>query len=79
MDIDLKEIKELFGRLNQRKREKLIRNLQRITFDFKINKSFLGYPHHPLTIPKKFYPFEEIGRVSVDKVDSIWGAPRSML
>jgi hypothetical protein len=57
MHIDLKGIKELIGRLNQHDREKFIRNLRRITFNFKINKSFLNYPQHPLTIPKEFYPF----------------------
>jgi len=25
-----------------------------ITFEFKINKSFLNYPSHPITVPKMF-------------------------
>ena len=58
--MDLEEIKELLGKLSRKEREKLFKNLRRITFDFKINKSFLDYPAHPLTIPKEFYAFLDI-------------------
>ena len=60
MDMNLEEIKELLGKLSQKEREKLFANLRRINFYFKINKSFLNYSAHPLTIPKEFYAFLDI-------------------
>jgi len=55
MDID--EIKALLAKLSKPELDKLIKNLKRISFNFKINKSFLKYSSHPITIPREFYPF----------------------
>jgi len=65
--MDLEEIKELLNKLSKQEREELFKNLRRITFDFKINKSFLGYPNHPLTIPKEFYSFLDIHGIKINQ------------
>ena len=60
MAMNLQEVKKLLGKLSLQEREKIFNNFQRITFNFTINKSFLNYPPHPLTIPKEFYPYLDI-------------------
>lgn len=55
MDVD--EIRKALAKLSDAEREKLLRNLNRITFTFTINKSFLKYSSHPITVPREFYPF----------------------
>lgn len=58
MDVD--EVRTALAKLSKTDREKLLRNLIRITFNFKINKSFLKYNNHPITVPREFYPFLKI-------------------
>jgi hypothetical protein len=55
--VDIDEIKNEIGRLSKPQLEKLIQNLDHVTFSFKINISFLKYGAHPITIPKEFYDF----------------------
>jgi hypothetical protein len=55
MDVD--EIRTALAKLSETEKEKLLRNLNRVTFNFKINKSFLKYRSHPITVPREFYPF----------------------
>ena len=57
LEMDIEEIKRLLKKLSKHELEKIIKNLQRITFNFKLNKSFFKYSSHPITIPKEFYPF----------------------
>lgn len=58
--MDVEEIKTLLAKLSETEREKLLINLKRVTFNFRINKSFLKYSSHPITVPREFYPFLEI-------------------
>jgi hypothetical protein len=58
MDVD--ELRAALAKLSKTEREKLLTNLERVTFNFKINKSFLKYSSHPITVPREFYPFLEI-------------------
>ncbi len=62
-NMDSDKIKELLGKLSKQEREKLFTNLKRVTFNFKVNRSFLNYPSHPLTIPKEFYAFLDIHKI----------------
>ena len=55
MDID--EIKKELSRLSKPQLEKLLINLDHVTFPFTINMSFLKYGTHPITIPKEVYDF----------------------
>lgn len=65
--MDIEELKKLIGKLSKIEREKLLKNLQTVTFNFRINKSFLGYSNHPITIPREFYTYMDIHGIS--KVD----------
>ena len=67
--MDLTEAKEILGKISRQEREKLLTNIKRITFDFKINKSFLKYPAHPITIPREFYIFLDIHGI-IEKQDA---------
>lgn len=62
-NMDLDKIKELLNKLSKQEREKLFTNLKRVTFNFKVNKSFLNYSSHPLTIPIEFYEFLDIHKI----------------
>ncbi|HTZ17012.1 MAG TPA: hypothetical protein VMB78_01100 [Dissulfurispiraceae bacterium] len=55
MDVD--EIRAAIAKLSEAERDKLFKNLNRVAFNFKINKSFLKYGNHPITVPREFYPF----------------------
>src|SRR5436190_21965245 len=37
-------------------REGRVRVLRVLQFQFEVNKSFLNYPNHPITVPKRLYP-----------------------
>ena len=63
MNVD--EILKQIEQLPKEEREYFLKNLQIITFDFKINKSFLNPKYqHPLTIKKAVYDFMDIHGVS---------------
>ena len=55
--MDIEEIKKQLSRLNRPQLEAFLQNLDHVSFSFTINMSFLKYGNHPITIPKKFYPF----------------------
>lgn len=55
--MNIHKMKELVAKLSESELDSLLKNLQRITFEFKLNKSFFKYDGHPITIPKEFYPF----------------------
>ncbi len=63
MNVD--EIIRQIEQLPIKDREIFLQNLQKITFDFKINKSFLNPKYqHPITIKKEVYDFMDIHGVS---------------
>lgn len=52
-------------KLSKSEREKFLKNLSEVTFDFKVNKSFLNPEYqHPITIRKEVYDFMDIHGVS---------------
>ena len=55
--MDIEEFKKELSRLSKPQLEKLLLNLDHVTFSFTINMSFLKYGTHPITIPKEFYVF----------------------
>lgn len=63
MDID--ELIKQIERLPKAEREKILKNLSEVTFDFKVNKSFLNPAYqHPITIRREVYDFMEMHGVS---------------
>lgn len=58
--MEIEELKELLGKLSEAERKRLLKILQSVTFTFQINKSFLEYSNHPITIPREFYPDMDI-------------------
>lgn len=72
--MDINEIKVLISRLSNHEREKLFKNLKKVSFGFKINISFLTPEYyHPITIPREFYEYMDIhGISSVDDATLIF-------
>lgn len=69
--MEFDEIKKMLNKLSPYAREKFFKNLKRINFKFTINKSFLSYSNHPITIPKEFYPFLDIHAIIKNKEATI--------
>jgi hypothetical protein len=42
-----------------------------VTFWFRINDSFLGYPSHPITIPKSQVPYGEVAELLL-RAKEVW-------
>lgn len=61
MDID--EIMKKLETLSKPQLEKLIENLDHVSFNFTINMSYLKYGTHPITIPKEVYHFLRIHKI----------------
>jgi len=62
MDID--EIKKELDRLSKPQLEKLLANLDHVSFSFIINMSFLKYGAHPITIHKEVYHFLKVHNIA---------------
>lgn len=63
MDID--EMIKQIEKLPKSEREKILKNLSKVTFDFKVNKSFLNPEYqHPITILKEVYDFMDMHGIS---------------
>jgi hypothetical protein len=69
--VDIEEIRKELGRLSKPQIEKLLANLDHVTFSFKINMSFLKYGNHPITIPKEFYSFLNLHGISTNQDMSV--------
>jgi hypothetical protein len=65
--VDIEEIRRELGRLTKTQIEKLLTNLDHVTFPFQINMSFLKYGNHPITIPKEFYSFLSLHRIPINQ------------
>ena len=65
--MDIEEIRRELGRLSKSQIEKLLTNLDHVTFPFQINMSFLRYGNHPITIPKEFYSFLNLHRIPISQ------------
>lgn len=61
--MDIEEIMVEIDKLSKPQLEKLIANLDQISFRFTINMSFLKYGAHPITIPKEVYYFLRIHKI----------------
>lgn len=70
-DKEFEEFKGALANLSKTEREKFLTNLERVTFRFKINKSFLKYSAHPLTIPKEYYSFLDMHKISAGQDMSV--------
>ncbi len=64
VDMDINELKRLLAKLSKSEREKLLNNLDKVSFNFKINKSFLNNGNHPITVPREFYVYMEMNGIS---------------
>jgi len=56
-----------FRKLSDSDKIKFLTNLDHLEFKFRINKSYLKYGNHPITIPKEYYDFIEINRIEQGK------------
>jgi hypothetical protein len=65
--VDIEKIRKEISRLSKPQLEKLIQNLDHVTFSFKINMSFLKYGTHPITIPKEFYDFIALHSIETNR------------
>jgi hypothetical protein len=64
---ELDRIRELISGLSKSEQDKLFLNLKRVTFNFRVQPSFLNYSSHPLTIPREYYSYLDIHKISAKK------------
>ncbi len=64
IDKDLEDFIKALSKLSKAQREKFLLNLERVTFKFVINKSYLKYSAHPLTIPKEYYSYLDMHNIA---------------
>jgi hypothetical protein len=55
--VDIDDLMKELGRLSKPQLQKLLQNLDHVTFSFTINNSFLKYGSHPITIPREVNEF----------------------
>lgn len=62
-DAEIAQYGKALSGLSAAQRKKFLLNLERVTFHFNINNSYLKYSTHPLTIPKEYYSFLDIHNI----------------
>ena len=64
IDKDIEEFTNALSKLSTVQREKFLLNLERVTFKFTINKSYLKDSAHPITVPIEYHSFLDMHKIT---------------